>query len=431
MNYEDSLAYLYSRLPIFQNQGARAYKPGLSTTLAFCSRLGNPQESYKTIHVGGTNGKGSTSHMLASVLQHAGYRVGLYTSPHLKSFTERIRINGQPVREGFVADFVTEQQAYIEEIEPSFFEVTVAMAFAYFAAEAVDMAVIEVGMGGRLDSTNVITPVLSLITNISFDHTQYLGDTLPKIAREKAGIMKPGVPLVLSERISDEVYKVFTDRAVVLETVVTVGEEKILVLSHSIELGKLTVEVENLEEHKFHTYTLDLLGDYQLSNVKGVLTALRILQQSGFNLPQAAIEQGLATVCATTGLKGRWHKIGSEPLVICDTAHNRAGLALTVAQFRQICARQHRFVLGFVIDKALDDILPLFSAEDVYYFCQPTNSRALPVADLVQAAKKMGIGGESYEDVNQALQKAIDDSMPGDAIYVGGSTFVVADLDLI
>ena len=308
MNYEDSLAYLYNRLPIFQNQGARAYKPGLSTTLAFCERLGNPQNSYKTIHVGGTNGKGSTSHMLASVLQHAGYRVGLYTSPHLKSFTERIRVNGQTVREGFVANFVSEHQAYIEEIEPSFFEVTVAMAFAYFSAEAVDVAVIEVGMGGRLDSTNVITPVLSVITNISFDHTQYLGDTLPKIAREKAGIIKQCVPLVLSERMSDEVYNVFTDRAAELETVVIVGEEKIRILSHKIEQGILTIEVSDQEDQTSHTYELDLMGKYQLSNVKGVLAALGILKQSGFSVPQAALEKGLATVCATTGLKGRWQK---------------------------------------------------------------------------------------------------------------------------
>ena len=431
MNYEDSLAYLYNRLPIFQNQGARAYKPGLSTTLAFCSRLGNPQNSFKTIHVGGTNGKGSTSHMLASVLQHAGYRVGLYTSPHLKSFTERIRVNGQSVRHDFVADFVTEHQPYIEEIEPSFFEVTVAMAFSYFSAETVDVAVIEVGMGGRLDSTNVITPVLSLITNISFDHTQYLGGTLPKIAWEKAGIIKPSVPFVLSERMSHEVYKVFKDRAAELETVVTVGEEKIRVLSHRIEQGKLTVEVVDHDDQISHTYEFDLVGDYQLSNIKGVLTALNILQQSGFTLSKAGIEEGLATVCSTTGLKGRWQKIGSNPLIICDTAHNPAGLALTVSQFKKISAPKHRFVLGFVADKALDDILPLFSPEDIYYFCQPTNSRALPVASLVQAAKKAGIRGEPYENVNLALQKAIADSEPNDAIYVGGSTFVVADLDLI
>ena len=431
MNYEDSLAYLYNRLPIFQNQGARAYKPGLSTTLAFCERLGNPQNSYKTIHVGGTNGKGSTSHMLASVLQHAGYRVGLYTSPHLKSFTERIRVNGQTVREGFVANFVSEHQAYIEEIEPSFFEVTVAMAFAYFSAEAVDVAVIEVGMGGRLDSTNVITPVLSVITNISFDHTQYLGDTLPKIAREKAGIIKQCVPLVLSERMSDEVYNVFTDRAAELETVVIVGEEKIRILSHKIEQGILTIEVSDQEDQTSHTYELDLMGKYQLSNVKGVLAALGILKQSGFSVPQAALEKGLATVCATTGLKGRWQKIGAKPLIICDTAHNPAGLALDIDQFRKIPALKHRFVLGFVADKVLDEILPLFSAEDVYYFCQPTNSRALPVADLVQAAGKMGIGGKGYENVNLALQKAQADSDPTDAIYVGGSTFVVADLNSI
>lgn len=431
MNYEESLAYLYNRLPIFQNQGARAYKPGLSTTLAFCERLGNPQDTYKTIHVGGTNGKGSTSHMLASILKHAGYRVGLYTSPHLKSFTERIRVNGQSVQEDFVARFVTEHQAYIEEIEPSFFEVTVAMAFAYFSFEAVDVAVIEVGMGGRLDSTNVITPVLSLVTNISFDHTQYLGDTLPKIAWEKAGIMKPSVPFVLSERMSADVLKVFKDRAAKLKTYMTVGEDKIQILTHHTQLGKLTVQVIEGEDLVPHTYALDLLGDYQLSNLQGVLTALEILKRSGFELPQTAIEAGLATVCSTTGLKGRWQKIGTSPLVICDTAHNPAGLTLTVSQFKQIPARVHRFVLGFVADKALDDILPLFLPDDVYYFCQPTNSRALPVESLVQAAEKAGIGGVPFENVNLALQKAVADSDSDDAIYVGGSTFVVADLESI
>lgn len=431
MNYEESLAYLYNRLPIFQNQGARAYKPGLSTTLAFCERLANPQDTYKTIHVGGTNGKGSTSHMLASILQHAGYRVGLYTSPHLKSFTERIRVNGQSVQEDFVARFVTEHQTYIEEIEPSFFEVTVAMAFDYFSAESVDVAVIEVGMGGRLDSTNVITPVLSLVTNISFDHTQYLGDTLPKIAWEKAGIMKPSVPFVLSEQMAADVLRVFKDRAKELKTNVTIGGERIRVLSHHIHQGKLTVEVIEGEDPVPHTYELDLLGDYQLTNLQGVLTALELLKRSGFELPQTAIEAGLATVCSTTGLKGRWQKIGSRPLVICDTAHNPAGLALTVSQFKQIPARVHRYVLGFVADKTLDEILPLFSPDDVYYFCQPTNSRALPVESLVQAAKKVGIGGVPYENVNLALQKAVADSDLDDAIYVGGSTFVVADLESI
>lgn len=431
MTYEEAISFLYSRLPVFQNQGARAYKPGLSTTRAFCERLGNPQTDYKTIHVGGTNGKGSTSHMLASVLQQAGYRVGLYTSPHLKSFTERIRVNGEAVREDFVTDFVASQREYIETIEPSFFEVTVAMAFAYFSVEAVDIAVIEVGMGGRLDSTNIITPVLSLITNISLDHTQYLGDTLPKIAGEKAGIIKPGVPVVISERMTPEVMDVFSATATELNALFTVASDEFSVVSHSLENGHLRVVLAETGKELNQCYTLDLVGDYQLNNIKGVLAALKIVHESGFKIPPVAVKAGLSTVIATTGLKGRWQKINTNPLVICDTAHNAAGLELTLAQFRAIPARSHRYVLGFVADKAIESILMLFSAEDIVYFCQPNNARALPVETLMAKARAAGIVGEALPDVNSALEKAIQDSASDDAIYVGGSTFVVADLKSI
>ncbi|MPR36388.1 bifunctional folylpolyglutamate synthase/dihydrofolate synthase [Salmonirosea aquatica] len=429
MTYEEAIAYLYSRLPVFQNHGARAYKPGLSTTRAFCERLGNPQNTYKTIHVGGTNGKGSTSHMLASVLQHAGYRVGLYTSPHLKSFTERIRVNGQPVREDFVSEFVTVHSDYIASIEPSFFEVTVAMAFAYFSSENVEVAVIEVGMGGRLDSTNIITPELALITNISFDHTQYLGDTLPKIAFEKAGIIKPTIPIVLSERMPPEVLDVFEERAAELDARLVVAAERITISSHSFQTGKLNIAVKYSHKKKLYRYQLDLLGEYQLNNVKGVLSALEILNDTGFVIHPSAIKSGLASVRTTTGLKGRWQQIQSEPLVLCDTAHNKAGLELTIGQFKQIEASKHRFVLGFVADKEIESILSLFSNEDTFYFCQPQNPRALPVENLVQAAQIAGFTGESLDNVNSALEKAIHDSNAADAIYVGGSTFVVADLN--
>ncbi len=431
MNYEDSLAYLYNRLPVFQNQGARAYKPGLSTTRTFCERLGNPQNNYKTIHIGGTNGKGSTSHMLASVLQQAGYRVGLYTSPHLKSFTERIRVDGLAVSEGFVADFVTANKQYIESIKPSFFEVTVAMAFAYFAEKKVDVAVIEVGMGGRLDSTNIITPKLSLITNISYDHTQYLGDTLPKIAREKAGIIKPNVPLVVSERMAPEVMDVFRNAAAEMDSEVTIADDEIKIMSHFVQDGRMRIRLVWSESLEIETYDLDLMGDYQLSNIKGVLSAIRVLNKNGITIDQKAVASGLSTVCETTGLKGRWQKINQNPLVICDTAHNTAGLQLTIGQFKRITARQHRFVLGFVADKPIDSILSLFSKENKFYFCQPTNSRALPVGTLVEAAKHAGLIGEAFAEVNSALEKAVLDSDMDDAIYVGGSTFVVADLKSI
>ena len=431
MTYEEAIAYLYNRLPVFQNQGARAYKPGLSTTYAFCERLGNPQNKYRTIHVGGTNGKGSTSHMSASVLQQAGYRVGLYTSPHLKSFTERIRVNGESVRESFVSEFVEEHKEYIESIEPSFFEVTVAMAFAYFAAEKVDVAVVEVGMGGRLDSTNVITPVLALITNISFDHTQHLGDTLPKIAFEKAGIIKPKVPIVLSEQMEPLVLNVFKTKAIELAAPLVIGAEEVHIVSHSVENGKLIITLKQAWGDTVEMYELDLLGDYQLNNIKGVLSALRILASGEFSIPQSAIKAGLANVCSTTGLRGRWQRMQADPLVICDTAHNAAGLAFTINQFKLIRARQHRFVLGFVADKEIDSILKLFSGTDVFYFCQPSNSRALPVERLVEVANTIGLKGTSYEDVNTALRHAIQDSSVDDAIYVGGSTFVVADLQSI
>jgi dihydrofolate synthase/folylpolyglutamate synthase len=431
MTYEEAISFLYSRLPVFQNQGARAYKPGLSTTRAFCERLGNPQTDYKTIHVGGTNGKGSTSHMLASVLQQAGLRVGLYTSPHLKSFTERIRVNGRAVREDFVTDFVASQREYIETIEPSFFEVTVAMAFAYFSVEAVDIAVIEVGMGGRLDSTNIITPVLSLITNISFDHTQYLGDTLTKIAREKAGIIKPGIPVVISERMPPEVMQVFRSTAKELNSTLIVAADKFSGVSHSLENGILSVVLSEVGKEQRLSYDLDLAGNYQLNNIKGVLAALHSIVESGVNIPAKAVVTGLSTVIATTGLKGRWQEIQSNPLVICDTAHNAAGLEFTISQFKAIPARSHRFVLGFVADKSIESILLLFAAEDKFYFCQPLNSRALPVENLLEKARDLGLQGVAFPDVNSALEKAIRDSDRDDAIYVGGSTFVVADLKSI
>jgi dihydrofolate synthase / folylpolyglutamate synthase len=431
MTYEESIHYLYSRLPVFQNQGARAYKPGLSTTREFCQRLGNPQTHYKTIHIGGTNGKGSTSHMLASVLQHSGYRVGLYTSPHLKSFTERIKINGKAVDENFVADFVSSQKDYIETIDPSFFEVTVAMAFAYFSVKQVDVAIIEVGMGGRLDSTNIITPMLALITNISYDHTQYLGDTLPKIAREKAGIIKPKVPIVISEQMAPEVMNVFIETATGMEADLTVADELWTLESHCVQNESLHIRLRPREAATVQTYDLDLLGNYQLSNLKGVLTAIEILNAKGILIPRMAVEAGLKTVCKTTGLKGRWQIINRSPLVVCDTAHNTAGLEFTIRQFKNISASQHRFVLGFVSDKTIEDILKLFSKDDKFYFCQPSNSRALPVTSLVEAAYNAGLIGEGFLDVNSALEKALLDSKVSDAIYVGGSTFVVADLNSI
>jgi dihydrofolate synthase / folylpolyglutamate synthase len=369
--------------------------------------------------------------MLASVLQQSGYKVGLYTSPHLKSFTERILINGQAVDEAFVVEFVEAQREFIETAMPSFFEVTVAMAFSYFAKQGVDMAVVEVGMGGRLDSTNIIVPEVSVITNISFDHMQYLGDTLPKIAAEKAGIIKPGVPVVVSELADQEVIDVFVSKASEANATLYLAENQ-------VDLREVRYDPEGLHLRAIeHTHDgshelalmLDLSGNYQEKNVRGVLVALWVLQQKGYTISEKAIFEGLARVKETTGLKGRWQTLQWEPRVICDTAHNQAGLQSTLQQLGGLNYRQLRFVLGFVADKDLATILALFPKQATYYFCQPSNPRAIPATQLALKALEYGITGESYDNVNKALEMALKDSSPEDVIYVGGSTFVVADLD--
>jgi len=431
MTFPEVIDYLYSRLPMFQNQGGRAYKPGLSGIKAFCDHLGNPQERFKSIHVGGTNGKGSTSHMLASVLQAAGYRVGLYTSPHLKSFTERIRINGQEVDQSFVAEFITENKEYIEKHKPSFFEVTAAMAFEYFTKQEIDIAVVEVGMGGRLDSTNIIMPEVSVITNIGWDHTQYLGDTLPLIAGEKAGIIKPGVPVVVSELPTPEVEEVFESTAKKRNAELIVAANQYTLLEQVVSEVGQTIKLTDNQDLSQHTFELDLAGEYQLDNLKGVLCALKILTQKGYPITPQAIKQGLSTVKVTTGLKGRWQILRTNPLVICDTAHNLNGLARTLKQFGELPADRHHFVLGFVADKDVHGILSLFPADAFYYFCQPSVQRALAVEELILIARQLGLNGEAFDNVNEALSLAIANASPTDAIYVGGSTFVVADLEQI
>ncbi|HEV7349655.1 folylpolyglutamate synthase/dihydrofolate synthase family protein [Telluribacter sp.] len=431
MTYQEAIEYLYNRLPIFQNQGARAYKPGLRTTYEFCERLGNPQQQYRTIHVAGTNGKGSTSHMLAAVLQKAGYRTGLYTSPHLKSFTERIRVNGIPVDEGFIVNFVSEQQGFIETVKPSFFEVTVAMAFEYFAQMKVDVAVIEVGMGGRLDSTNVIFPELSLITNISFDHMQYLGNTLPEIAREKAGIIKPEVPVVVSEKQEDSVAQVFEDTCLRLQAHLSFADEVLEVAEWQYLNGKLRVQIRDKTRNtiRYPDLDLDLSGSYQLKNIIGVLAAIDILRLKGFNLPDGAVKEGLGNTSSLTGLRGRWQVLAESPLVICDTAHNVAGLTTALAQLSTMPVNHKRFVIGFVADKDVPAILDLFPREATYYFCAPSNLRALEASRLAYMANAIGLRGEAFQDVNTALSAALNESSADDVIYVGGSTFVVADIN--
>lgn len=434
MDFAEALDYLYSRLPVFQQVGSRAYKPGLLTTEVFCARLGNPQHRFRSIHVGGTNGKGSTSHMLAAVLQKAGYKTGLYTSPHLKSFTERIRINGQCADTDYIADFVTKHQSYIEEISPSFFEVTVAMALDYFAANQVDVAVIEVGMGGRLDSTNVIVPVVSVITNISFDHMQHLGNTLPEIAAEKAGIIKEGVPVVLSEWMGADVMQVFEQKAKEKNTTIRVGSSEwgIEELGQVNSLSEYLVYKSNSDkEIVFDNIALDLVGSYQKKNILGVLSTLEVLneQSAGLAVEKSDIVQALRAVASSTGLKGRWQKLGEEPLVIADTAHNQAGLSYTIEQFLSIPAETRHFIIGFVADKDLSGVLGLFPKDAAYYFCQPSNPRALEASILAQEARKYGLRGEWFPDVNSALSEALSQATAADSIYVGGSTFVVSDLN--
>ena len=431
MTFPEALDYLYRRLPMFQNQGNRAYKPGLSGIKDFCEHLGNPQEQFKSIHVGGTNGKGSTSHMLASVLHAAGYRVGLYTSPHLKSFTERIRINGVEVEQGFVAEFVTRNRDYIEQYKPSFFEVTVGMAFEYFASQKVDIAIVEVGMGGRLDSTNIISPEVSIITNIGWDHTQYLGNTLPLIAGEKAGIIKPGVAVVISELPNAEVLEVFKTASRKTNSEIIIAAKKYTLAEQTASESGQVIKLIDNRDSSLLTYQLDLAGDYQLDNLKGVLCALEILGRRGYSIDSQSIKIGLSSVTSSTGLKGRWQILQENPLVVCDTAHNLNGLERTVKQFRNIPAHHHHFVLGFVADKDVHSILSLFPAEAFYYFCQPSVQRALAVEELILIAKQMGLKGETFKNVNEALAKAIDVAPSHDAIYVGGSTFVVADLKQI
>jgi dihydrofolate synthase/folylpolyglutamate synthase len=433
MNYQETIDYLYSRLPVFQNIGARAFKPGLHTTLQLCSHLGNPQEKFKTIHVGGTNGKGSTSHMLASVLQEAGYKVGLYTSPHLKSFTERIRVNGISIEEDFIVEFTRVNKLYIESLDPSFFEVTVAMAFAYFEKCQVDIAVIEVGMGGRLDSTNIITPVLSLITNVSYDHVQFLGDTLGKIAFEKAGIIKHKIPVVISEKQEEEISDVFEHTAGSNESALVYGSDLIKIARADHLDGKLSLDIDSGKTNVplYQNLILDLAGTYQQKNIGGVLSAIEILQNSDFEITKESVYGGLSKVVQNTGLKGRWQKLNDKPLAYCDTAHNHAGISETLRQFNSIRSTQKRFVIGFVADKDVSSILNIFPKEGIYYFTKPSNIRALNASNLQQEASKFGLHGNVYPNVNRALEKAILESNQDDTIYVGGSTFIVADLDQI
>lgn len=406
MNYPQTLDYLFSTLPMYQRVGNVAFKKDLSNTLRFCEYLGNPQHQFKSIHVAGTNGKGSSSHMLAAILQSAGYKVGLYTSPHLKNFTERIKINGKEIQELDVVEFVANNKDHLESIKPSFFETTVVMAFDYFAKQKVDIAIIEVGLGGRLDSTNVITPLVSLITNIGYDHQQLLGDTLIQIAGEKAGIIKHGIPVVISERQS-EVEQVFIDKANSLFTSIVFASDN---------------------KKKDH-FSMDLQGLYQFKNVNGVLEVVSILNECGFKILRSSIQQGLSNTTTITGLKGRWQILDENPKIICDTAHNQEGIELVLKQLNIISFDQLHIVWGMVNDKVIDNILKLLPKDANYYFCEAKIPRALNAKQLCDKSLEFGLKGAVIEDVNSAIEKAKQKAHSNDLIFIGGSTFVVAEIN--
>lgn len=422
MNYADTLTYLYANLPMFQRVGAAAYNRDLTNTLALCDELGNPQKKFKCIHIAGTNGKGSSSHMVAAILQSAGYKTGLYTSPHLKEFTERIRIDGIEISQEFIVDFVERIKPAIERIHPSFFEITVAMAFDYFEHEQIEVAVIETGLGGRLDSTNVITPILSLITNISWDHKDLLGDTLQKIATEKAGIIKPNVPVIISER-QGEVSDIFITKAKECDS-------PLLFADDSYRVKKLQdgiYEVQNGSEAT--RCELDLLGFYQAKNIKGVLAVVDELKRQGYNITNEHLALGLRNTTELTGLKGRWQRLSINPLTICDTGHNEAGIKEILTQISEIKFTKLHWVLGMVKDKDVSTILHLLPKEAAYYFCQASIPRAMPADELKEKAKAAGLNGVIVHDVNKAIAQARANSSRDDLIMIGGSTFVVAEIE--
>lgn len=425
MQYSEALDYLYSRLPVFHRIGPKALKPGLTNTLRLCEALGNPQQRFRSIHVGGTNGKGSTAHMLAAVYQSAGYRVGLYTSPHLKSFTERIRLNGQPIAEEAVAEFVTTHQQLIETVEPSFFEVTVAMAFDYFARQQVDLAIIEVGLGGRLDSTNVITPLASVITNIGYDHMDILGDTLSQIASEKAGIIKPGVPVIIGET-HPETEVVFRQKALEESAPITFADQQYQLTDEGIQSGRRQLRASRAGMPGMLLST-DLIGSYQRHNVATVLTTLDRIEPLLPVMPYQR-QEGLQSVVARTGLKGRFQPLGESPRVFADTAHNPPGLQALLVTVSTFPYHTLRIVMGVVADKSVQSVLAVLPSTAVYYFCQADSPRSLPAMLLQAEAFGTGRYGECYSTVNVALEAARQDALPDDLILVTGSNYVVAEL---
>lgn len=423
MNYEETLDYLYNSAPLFQHIGKDAYKEGLENTYLLDEHFNHPHRKFRTIHVAGTNGKGSCSHTLAAILQSAGYKTGLYTSPHLTDFRERIRINGIPVSKEFVVDFVEKHREFFEPLHPSFFELTTAMAFYYFARQQVDAAIIEVGLGGRLDCTNIIRPDLCVITNISFDHTQFLGNTLAKIAGEKAGIIKEGIPVVIGET-TPETKPVFSGCAKEVNAPILFSEEEQLLLESTVnEKGKRiyqTTDYKDLEG--------ELGGLCQIKNTNTLLSAIRQLQQRGYQLSEQDIRKGFSQVCKLTGLMGRWQKLEESPTLICDTGHNAGGISYIAEQLSHQKYERLHIVIGMVNDKDISGVLAMLPQDAVYYFTKASVKRALPENELQHLARTSGLQGEAYPDVQAAVTAAKEKAGTKDFIFVGGSSFIVADL---
>ena len=423
MTYQETIEYLFNSAPLFQNVGKDAYKEGLENTHTLDEHFGHPHRKFKTIHVAGTNGKGSCSHTLAAILQSAGYKVGLYTSPHLVDFRERIRVNGEVISKEYVIDFVEQHRSFFEPLHPSFFELTTAMAFNWFAMQGVDVAVIEVGLGGRLDCTNIISPDLCVITNISFDHIQFLGDTLAKIASEKAGIIKPKIPVVIGE-IHPETEFIFVNKSDLESAPIHFAQRE-----SSVQKAIFTPE----GGITYHTTEYPLLkgqlGGYcQVKNTQTILTAVRILQEKGYHIEKEHVYQGFAEVCLLTGLMGRWQILQEQPKMICDTGHNKAGIEYIVKQLSAQVYRQLRIILGMVNDKDISGVLAMLPKEATFYFTKASVSRALSEEKVKELAQQAGLQGNTYPNVEEAVQAACSEAHPDDLIFVGGSTFIVADL---
>lgn len=429
MDYSQTIDFLFNQLPMFSRIGVKAYKSDLTNILAISRLLQNPEKKFKSVHIGGTNGKGSTSHMLAAILQRAGYKTGLYTSPHLYDFRERIRVNGQMIPESFVTAFTGKLMTSIQSIQPSFFEITVAMAFDWFVEQEVDIAVIEVGLGGRLDSTNIILPELSVITNISYDHMDLLGNTLQKIAYEKAGIIKPGIPVVIGEEQA-EVKEVFIRTAELNQSPISFASKKRFVEDWKFNRQLLEIELTDKHSNEKRNYILDLPGIYQTKNLVTVAEAVSILNQRGFHIPESAMHSGLQNVKKTTGIHGRWDILHDEPLLVLDVGHNEEGMKEIAKQIELTSHENLHLVVGMVRDKAIENILRHLPTQASYYFTRAQIPRSLPESELAAKAEIIGLKGKTFPDVRQALQAAVDHARPMDLILVCGSVFLAGEVNI-